>query len=83
MPLIQSAVEKGQGAGDETLLEHLGDVLDRLGRSAEAIDAWKKAVEMGKKSPYPDTAQVERTEQKVKAREMDGGKIPPVDPEAP
>lgn len=31
--------------------EHYGDVLFKLGRTAEALDYWKKAIEMGSKSP--------------------------------
>jgi tetratricopeptide (TPR) repeat protein len=82
LPLIQKSVEKGQGSGDETLHEHLGDVLEKLDRSEEALGAWKKARQLAGENPYPDPALIQRLDEKLRGRDQ-GRKLPPIDDKAP
>lgn len=83
LPFIQQAVEKGQGVGDETLHEHLGDILDKLGRAADAMASWKTALEMAESSPYPEPSLIERLKRKVNSPDENRSKSPKVDPQAP
>ena len=82
LPPIEKAVEKGQGAGDETLHEHLGDVLDKLNRNADALAAWKRARQLAGENPYPDPVLIRRLEDKIRRGEQ-GEKLPPEDKNAP
>jgi tetratricopeptide (TPR) repeat protein len=82
LPLIEKAVEKGQGSGDETLHEHLGDVLDTLDRHGEALAAWKRSRQLAGENPYPDPALIQRLDEKIRLGEQ-GRKLPPVDDKAP
>jgi tetratricopeptide (TPR) repeat protein len=45
LPLLEQA-SRLSTAPDPTIEEHLGDVLDKLGRRAEALEAWERAVSM-------------------------------------
>jgi tetratricopeptide (TPR) repeat protein len=82
LPLIEKAVEKGQGSGDETLHEHLGDVLEKLDRSGDALAAWKRARQLAGENPYPDPALIRRLDDKIRLGEQ-GEKSPKVDKDAP
>lgn len=46
---INKAIELG-GGGDPDILEHLGDIMFKLGQIEKAVDNWKKAKEKGKGS---------------------------------
>jgi tetratricopeptide (TPR) repeat protein len=82
LPLIEKAVEKGQGSGDETLHEHLGDVLEKLDRTADSLAAWKRARQLAGENPYPDPALIRRLDDKIRLGEQ-GEKSPKVDKDAP
>lgn len=69
LPYLEKAIKNSPGAGDETLWEHLGDVHDRLKKPAEALDAWKHALELSQKAPFPDQKLIERVKEKVAASE--------------
>jgi tetratricopeptide (TPR) repeat protein len=43
---IEKAVQFG-GSGDPDILEHYGDILDKLGRKSEAVKYWKLSIEKG------------------------------------
>ena len=45
LPLLEQA-SRLSTAPDPTIQEHLGDILDKLGRRAEAVKAWERAVSM-------------------------------------
>jgi len=72
LPYVQRSVDRGQGIGDETILDHLGDVLDALGRQAESLQQWNKALQMARQAAYPDSSFIQKVEQKIKARELQG-----------
>ena len=82
LPLIEKAVEKGQGSGDETLHEHLGDVLDKLDRTADALAAWKRSRQLADQNPFPDPLLIQRLDDKIRVGEQ-GRKPSPVDDKAP
>jgi len=77
LPLIEKACEKQAGGADETLLDHLGDVYDKLQQPAKAIETWKKSLESAKQSPRPDQKLIEKVGEKIKSREKDAGKLKP------
>jgi tetratricopeptide (TPR) repeat protein len=83
LPYLEKAVKKSTGTGDETLYDHLGDVYDRLGQSAKAIEAWKKSIELAKEAAFPDKKLIERVEEKLKVRKQDNGKLKPASPDTP
>ena len=51
---------------DPTILEHLGDCLDKLKQKKPAIKNWKRALELARKAPRPDKKLIERIEKKLK-----------------
>jgi tetratricopeptide (TPR) repeat protein len=57
---IKNAAEKSSNSAE--VLEHLGDVSWKLGKKDEAIQAWQKALEIGKGSKF--------LEQKVREKRM-------------
>lgn len=61
---LEDALEQlqraGLGASDAEIYEHLGDVLDKLGRKEEARDAWRKALEL-----EPDRASLKQKLEEV------------------
>lgn len=82
-PYLEKAVKKSTGTGDETLYDHLGDVYDRLGQSAKAVEAWKKSIELAKEAAFPDKKLIERVEEKLKVQKQDSGKLKPANPNTP
>ncbi len=52
--------------GDPTILEHLGDCLEKLDQKKMAVDNWKKALELARKDKRPDKKLIGRLEQKLK-----------------
>jgi len=74
---LQRAVRVPQEGKDPVLHDHLGDVLWRLGRHSEALEAWRKSVELFRQereagSIRPDLAQAEQVERKIAAAEAGG-----------
>lgn len=65
LPLLEKAVKNSPGAGDETLWEHLAEVLDRLQQKPRALEAWKKSLEYAEKAAYPDQKLIERVKQRI------------------
>ncbi len=51
---------------DPTILEHLGDCLDKLKQKKPAVESWKKALVLARKDKRPDKKLIERIEQKLK-----------------
>ena len=51
---------------DATILDHLGDCLDKLKQKKPAIKNWKKALEVARKAERPDKKLIERIEKKLK-----------------
>ena len=51
---------------DPTILEHLGDCLDKLKQKKPAVESWKKALELARKDKRPDKKLIERIEKKLK-----------------
>lgn len=62
---LESAAAKPRGE-DPTILDHLGDSYDKLGRRQEAADAWRKALHMEEEKPFPDDKLVGAIRQKLK-----------------
>ena len=56
---------------DSTLLEHLGDVQQALGRNEEAVAAFKKALQTESDSSTADESIIERIKDKLKALSSD------------
>jgi len=52
---------------DPTILEHLGDCLDKLEQQKPAIENWKRALELARKDKRPDEKLVGRLFEKLKA----------------
>ncbi len=65
LPYLEKAVKNSPGAGDETLWEHLADVYERLKQPAQAVEKWKKSLEMAEKAAYPDKPLIERVKDKI------------------
>jgi tetratricopeptide (TPR) repeat protein len=80
---VEKAVQKGTSGGDETLWDHLGDILERLERHDRALEAWKKALETAREQPYPDVKLIERLEEKVKNQQQDKSRLKPAPRDAP
>lgn len=74
LPYLEQAVKNSPGAGDETLYEHLGDVLERLQQKPKALGAWKKSLEYAEKAQHPDQKLIDRVKEKVAAAEKESGK---------
>ena len=53
--------------GDGTIYEHLGDVYEKLGRKADANQAWAKALEKSRAERFPDEKLLKRLEEKLGA----------------
>ena len=51
---------------DPTILDHLGDCLEKLKQTKPAIENWKKALELARKDKWPDKMLIERIEKKLK-----------------
>lgn len=84
LPYLEKAVKIGQsGSGDETLWDHLGDIQDKLQRSADALNSWKKALISAKKATRPDAKLISRLEEKIKAAEANPSKLKPQKPGSP
>lgn len=82
LPYILKSVEKGQGLGDETIWDHLGDVYERLGRRAEAVDAWQKALNFARQAAYPDPQLIEKIDQKLRGRLENNEKLKSPSPDS-
>lgn len=65
-----TALESGD---DATIWEHLGDCHIAIKETAEATEAWKKALELVKEESHPDEELVKRVEEKLKAQKSDVG----------
>ncbi len=74
LPYLEKAVKNSPGAGDETLWEHLGDVYDSLRQPAQALKAWKAALDYADKASLPDKKLIERVKEKVAKNEKESGK---------
>ena len=51
---------------DPTILEHLGDCLEKLKQKKQAVESWKQALELARKDKRPDKKLIERIEKKLK-----------------
>ncbi|GIS59273.1 MAG: hypothetical protein CM1200mP2_14980 [Planctomycetaceae bacterium] len=51
---------------DPTILEHLGDCLEKLKQKKQAVESWKQAFELARKDKRPDKKLIERIEKKLK-----------------
>jgi len=51
---------------DPTILEHLGDCLEKLKQKKLAVESWKQALELARKDKRPDKKLIERIEKKLK-----------------
>jgi len=56
----------GRDGEDPTILEHLGDCLQKLKQKKPAIENWKKALELARKEKWPDKNLIERISKKLK-----------------
>jgi tetratricopeptide (TPR) repeat protein len=84
LPHLEKAVKNvSPGGGDETMWDHLGDVYDRLGRSTDALAAWKKALVSAKQATRPDAKLINRIEEKIKTAEVAAGRIKSQKPGSP
>lgn len=61
---LEKASELPTG-GDGTILEHLGDCLDKLKLTDQALKSWKGAIEAEQKVSVPDSELIERLESKI------------------
>lgn len=50
---LERALQNG-GNQSAVIVEHYGDVLFQLGQTAEAVEQWKKAKELGSETPFID-----------------------------
>ena len=55
------------GGPDATILEHLGDVYDKLNKKDKSLDAWKKALLEAEKERNPDPELLKRLKEKTAA----------------
>jgi len=69
LPYLEKAVKNSQGAGDETLWEHLADLQDRLKQPAKALETLRKSLELAEKATHPDPKLIERVKEKIAAHE--------------
>jgi tetratricopeptide (TPR) repeat protein len=75
---LQKAIELEKADGkepDATVLDHLGDVYQKLGRTGDAQAAWKQSIEAYQRDKEAD--KIKAVEQKLKASEKpppDSGK---------
>mgnify|MGYP002850269887 CR=1 FL=1 len=51
---------------DPTILEHLGDCLEKLKQKKQAVESWKQALELARKDKRPDKKLIGRIEKKLK-----------------
>jgi tetratricopeptide (TPR) repeat protein len=65
LPWLEKAVKNLQGAGDETLWEHLAENYDRLKQPEKAMEAWKKSLELAEKATHPDQKLIERVKAQI------------------
>ncbi|MBQ18908.1 MAG: hypothetical protein CMJ65_17510 [Planctomycetaceae bacterium] len=56
----------GRDGADATILEHLGDCLDKLKQADKAVEAWKQALKLAREDKRPDAKLIKRIEQKLK-----------------
>ena len=65
LPYLEKAVELPSGA-DATILDHLADTYDRLGKTDKAVENWKKALQHAKDATRPDQKLIQQIEDKLK-----------------
>ena len=82
LPHLEKAATM-EGGGDATIWDHLGDVYDRLGKSAKASQAWRKALEEAREATRPDKALIGRLEDKLKKVESGVGALQPAGSDTP
>ncbi len=70
---LEKAIKLPDGE-DSTIVEHLGDNYEKLGKADEAMKNWKRALDIETSSPYPDESVVERLEKKVETGKSEPGK---------
>jgi tetratricopeptide (TPR) repeat protein len=63
---LEQANSKPTGQ-DATILDHLGDCLDKLGLKEEAIKSWQNAVRLEREKAKPDDELLQKIEQKIPA----------------
>lgn len=61
---LEKAVQQPNGE-DPTIFDHLGDVLEKLERRADALNAWRKAIELERAKARPDEDLLKRLEAKL------------------
>jgi tetratricopeptide (TPR) repeat protein len=69
LPILEKAIEKAKGTGDDTLWDHLGDAYEKAGQSDKALAAWKNALKSAQGATQPDQKLVDRLQEKIKTRE--------------
>lgn len=53
---------------DWVVLDHLGDVYDKLGKNAQAVEAWKQAIDARKKQAHPNDPEVASDVEKIELK---------------
>lgn len=61
---LEKAIKLPTGE-DSTIVEHLGDNYEKLGKADEAMKNWKRALKIEDSAPYPDETVLERLKKKV------------------
>jgi tetratricopeptide (TPR) repeat protein len=55
------------GGNDSTIIEHLGDNLEKIDKQDEALKRWEEALKVEESAAYPDDTVVKRLQGKIKA----------------
>lgn len=69
VPILEKAIAKAKGTGDDTLWDHLGDAYEKAGQSDKALAAWKNALKSAQGATQPDQKLVDRLQEKINTRE--------------
>jgi len=83
LPYLERAVDRAAGISDETLWDHLGDVLHRLEQPEKALDAWQHALKSAQKASRPDEKLIGRLKEKIKQQQADAGALKPAQANSP
>ncbi len=65
LPFLEKAIKSPRGA-DATIWDHLGDIQDKLGDKAKAVENWEKALKDAQADKRPDPKLIEKLQGKLK-----------------
>lgn len=72
-------IMKGSTYRSAEIYDHLGDILEKKGKIAEAVDAWKEAVKIQEEQKDTEEASYQETLKKIKINEPKIKDLPPSD----